>query len=107
MLIQNSGFDKSYLNTLDLFFRADTSVTDLSVPTVCAICPREVPSHTHQMTIGLSCAPQATAWWLHEGTGLGGFSKRKLTLTVQVVRYSWQHTRQDKWFLRLVKQTLP
>ena len=40
-----------YLHTLGLFVGADPSVADLSLPTVGAICPREVPSHTHQMAV--------------------------------------------------------
>lgn len=59
-----------YLHILDQFVRADPSVADLSVPTAGAICPGEVPSHTHRMAVGFSCAPKPTAWWLHKGAGL-------------------------------------
>ncbi len=96
-----------YLHTLDPLVRADPSITDLSVPTVGAICPGEVPRHTHQVAIGFSSAPQTTTWWLHKGTGLGTLSKGELTLTVKAVGHAWQHVREDQWFLRLVKQTFP
>lgn len=59
------------------------------------------------MAVRLSCAPKSATRWLHKRTGLGGFSKCKLTLTVKVVRYSWQHVREAQWFLRLVQQTFP
>lgn len=82
--IKNSWCEP-YLHILDLLVGTDPSVADLSVPTVSAIRPGEVPSHTHQMAVGFSCAPQAATWWLHKGTGLGAFSERELTLAVEVV----------------------
>lgn len=59
------------------------------------------------MAVRLSCAPKAATRWLHKGTGLGGFSECKLTLTVEVVRYSWQHIREAQRFLGLIQQTFP
>lgn len=42
---------------------------------------------------------------MHKGTGLGGFSECELTLTVEVVRYSWQRIREAQRFLGLIQQT--
>ncbi len=84
-LHQSQSWCGPYLHILDLFVGADPSVTDLSIPTVGAICPGKVPSHAHQMAIGFPCAPQAATWWLHKGTGFGAFSERELTLAVEVV----------------------
>lgn len=80
----------SYLHMLDMFGRADSSVTDLSITTMGAICPGEVPSHAHQVAAGLSRAPQTTAWGLHKRTRFGVFSEGELTLTVETVGRSWQ-----------------
>lgn len=96
-----------YLHILDLFVRAHASVAHLPVPTVGAICPGEVPSHAHQMAVGFPRAPQAAAWWLHEGARLGALSERKLTLTVQDVGCSRLQVGECQRFLRLVEQTFP
>lgn len=62
--------------------RAEPADADLLLPAVGAVRPGEMPRLTHQMTIGLSCAPQATTRRLHEGTGFRAFAERKFALTV-------------------------
>lgn len=102
---QRWNSSEHHLHVLGLFVRADASIADPSVATVCAVRPGEVSSHAHQMSVGFSCAPQAAAWRLHEGTRLGAFSKREHTLAVKAVGRSRRHVGEDKRFLRLVEQT--
>lgn len=84
---------ETYLHILDLFARAYSLVADLLISTVGTICPGEMPSHAHQVTIGLPCAPQASTWWLHKWTGFGALAERQLTLTVEVIGCPWHHVR--------------
>lgn len=105
--VDNRKLCEPYLRIFGLFVGADPSVADLSVPTVGAIRPGEVTGHAHQMAVGFPCAPQAAAWRLHKGTGLGAFSKCQFALTVEAVGGSRQHVREDQGLLGLVEQTFP
>lgn len=84
----------SYLPILGLFIGTDSSVADLSIAAVGAVGPGEVSGHTHQVAVGLSCAPQTAARRLHEGTGLGVFTKSQLTLTFKHVGRSGEQVRE-------------
>lgn len=106
-MVVRRSFLQSYLHSLELFVRADPSVADLPITTTCPICPGEMASHTHQMTVGLPCTPQPATWWLQEWAWLRAFTEGELTLTIEVIGGSGLHIWKSQCFLRLIEQTIP